>query len=40
MAMDVTVNPRARYAGCVAPLCWISVVLGAADHIGGRRARR
>ena len=32
MAVDV-VNPRARYAGWVAPLCWLAVALEGFDLV-------
>ena len=33
MAMDATANPRAHYAGWVAPLCWTSVALEGFDLV-------
>ena len=33
MAMDATVDPRAGYAGWVAPLCWSAVALEGFDLV-------
>jgi benzoate transport len=33
MATDATVDPRARYAGWVAPLCWLAVALEGLDLV-------
>jgi MFS transporter, AAHS family, benzoate transport protein len=33
MATDATVDPRARYAGWVAPLCWLAVALEGFDLV-------
>ena len=33
MATDPTVDPRARYAGWVAPLCWMAVALEGFDLV-------